>query len=71
MQQPLHAKAANGKDKGEKKPSPPYLDVTLSNLRKMTTDRRPVDPPPILKLEVAADQDPDGVYKQSKPGQVS
>ncbi|KAI0907082.1 velvet factor-domain-containing protein [Ustulina deusta] len=43
MQQPLHAKAANGKDK----------------------DRRPVDPPPILKLEVATDQDPDGVYKQS------
>ncbi|KAI2636666.1 velvet factor-domain-containing protein [Xylaria nigripes] len=43
MQQPSHAKAANGKDK----------------------DRRPVDPPPILKLEVATDQDPDGVYKQS------
>ncbi|KAI0152736.1 hypothetical protein GGR57DRAFT_169956 [Xylariaceae sp. FL1272] len=43
MQQPQHAKAANGKDK----------------------DRRPVDPPPILRLEVAADQDPDGVYKQS------
>ncbi|KAI1324361.1 hypothetical protein F5Y16DRAFT_308313 [Xylariaceae sp. FL0255] len=43
MQQPQHAKAANGKDK----------------------DRRPVDPPPILKLEVAPDQDPDGVYKQS------
>ncbi|KAI8635528.1 hypothetical protein F5Y19DRAFT_14110 [Xylariaceae sp. FL1651] len=43
MQQPMHAKAANGKDK----------------------DRRPVDPPPILKLEVATDQDPDGVYKQS------
>lgn len=29
-------------------------------------DRRPVDPPPILRLEVATDQDPDGVYKQSK-----
>ncbi|KAI0875779.1 velvet factor-domain-containing protein [Hypoxylon argillaceum] len=50
MQQPLHAKAANGKDK----------------------DRRPVDPPPILKLEVATDQDPDGVYKQSEwPQSVS
>ncbi|KAI0390235.1 hypothetical protein F5Y17DRAFT_80234 [Xylariaceae sp. FL0594] len=43
MQQPQHAKAANGKDK----------------------DRRPVDPPPILRLEVAPGQDPDGVYKQS------
>ncbi len=35
-------------------------------IAQITKDRRPVDPPPILKLEVATDQDPDGVYKQSR-----
>ncbi|KAI0477601.1 velvet factor-domain-containing protein [Xylariaceae sp. FL0804] len=28
-------------------------------------DRKPVDPPPILRLSVPADEDPDGVYRQS------
>ncbi|KAI1630892.1 velvet factor-domain-containing protein [Biscogniauxia mediterranea] len=43
LQQPIMAKAANGKDK----------------------DRKPVDPPPILQLDVPSDEDPDGVYRQS------
>ncbi|KAI1342954.1 hypothetical protein F5Y15DRAFT_412624 [Xylariaceae sp. FL0016] len=28
-------------------------------------DRKPVDPPPILRLSVPPDEDPDGVYRQS------
>ncbi|KAI1817278.1 hypothetical protein GGS20DRAFT_582608 [Poronia punctata] len=65
MQQPQHAKAANGKDKGESHQRSPGKELCLIRSQRAIKDRRPVDPPPILKLEVAADHDPDGVYKQS------
>ncbi|KAH9997384.1 hypothetical protein F4779DRAFT_180039 [Xylariaceae sp. FL0662B] len=44
IQQPFMAKAANGKDK---------------------VDRKPVDPPPILQLNISPEEDPEGVHRQS------
>ncbi|CAJ2505603.1 Uu.00g129970.m01.CDS01 [Anthostomella pinea] len=65
MQQPESAKAANGKDKGKYSYPPGGILIRWTNAHLRPSDRKPVDPPPILKLEVPANEDPDGVYRQS------
>jgi hypothetical protein len=60
-QKPLHAKIFIGKEKGMSNQT-----KNPTNISNSVSDRKPIDPPPIVQLKISESVDPSQNFLQSK-----
>jgi len=65
-QKPLHAKVFIGKEKGM-----PNQTKDPRHISNSVSDRKPIDPPPIVQLKISESVDPSQNFLQSKTIDVS